>query len=143
MADVAGFVIGGPVDDMFSGTRHRAVGGAVIGLGAAGEPPDLTPPVVGNYSPAVGASVAAADPVFFDVTDDSGLFASIVIAIRQGDVTEVVHDGTNFLSPYADLSSRSNIAGGYRYRIRRTGGWVDDVVQTAFVVDTAGNVPAP
>lgn len=143
MADLPGFGLGGPVEDIYSGLRMKVVPGSSVRLGASAEPADETAPVVGNYSPAVGASVAAADPVFFDVTDDSGLFASIVIAIRQGDVTEVVHDGTNFLSPYADLSSRSNIAGGYRYRIRRTGGWVDDVVQTAFVVDTAGNVPAP
>ena len=101
---------------------------------------DTVKPVVDNYSPAVGSTVNEADPIFFDVTDDSGEFAGIIVAVKQGGATEVVHDGTNFLEPYDDLSSRSNIPNGFRYRIRRTGGWVDTVVQTAFVFDKSGNV---
>lgn len=103
---------------------------------------DITAPVVDNYSPAVGSTVNEADPIFFDVTDNFGLFASIVIAIKQATTTELVHDGTSFLPPYLDLSSRSNISNGFRYRIRRTGGWIDTVVQSAIVVDKRGNVAA-
>jgi hypothetical protein len=103
---------------------------------------DTTLPVVDNYSPAVGSTVNEADPIFFDVTDNSGEFASIVIAIKQGPATELVHDGSDFVPPYLDLSSRDNIADGFRYRIRRTDGWIDTVVQSAFVVDASGNVAA-
>ncbi len=139
MADVAGGVIdSGPVADFYSASRG-GYAGTVWNLSAAVET-DTTAPVVDNFSPAVGSTVNEADPIFFDVTDDSGTFASIVIAIKQEGATELVHDGSDFVEPYDDLSMRSNITGGFRYRIRRTGGWIDAVVQSAFVVDSAGNV---
>ncbi len=108
----------------------------VVKTGAA----DTANPVVDNYSPAVGSTVNEADPIFFDVTDDSGQFASIIVAIKQGGRTEQVHDGSTFLAPYLDLSSRSNKLGGFRYRVRRTGGWIDTVVQSVSAVDSSGNV---
>jgi hypothetical protein len=139
MADVAGSELVGVIEDFASASQGGFVG-AIVAL-SSGDP-DVTNPVVDNYSPAIGSTLNEADPIFFDVTDNSGQFASIIIAIKQGDATEVVHDGTDFLEPYDDLSGRSNIAEGFRYRIRRSGGWVDRVVQSAFVVDAAGNVAA-
>lgn len=142
MADVPGDAIdGGIVIGNDGGRRWSNRSGAEVQLGAIAAV-DSTAPVVDNFSPPVGSSVLEADPVFFDVTDNVG-FAQIVIAIKQGGATELVHDGTNFLPPYDDLSTRDNIASGFRYRVRRTGGWIEAVVQSAFVVDSSGNVPTP
>jgi hypothetical protein len=101
--------------------------------------PDITRPVVNNFSPDNGSEISAADPIFFDVTDDSGLFRRVLVAIEQGGTTELIHDGERFLEPYLSLSERTNIANGFRYRVRRSGGWEDTVNVSVFPFDLAGN----
>lgn len=108
----------------------------------APDPPpaaDTIDPVIDNFSPANGTTVVASDPVFLDVTDDSGLFRRVIIAVTQGDVTELAHDGDTFLPPYDAISTRINIANGFQYRLRRAGGWNADVTVRAFAIDLAGN----
>lgn len=120
-----------------------AVSGIVI-LGLMDGGADFTPPEVANFSPPRGSTIAAADPVFFDVTDDSGLFKRVLVLIRQGAEddeipVELAHDGDRYWFPYAAQSSRENIPGGFRYRVRRSGGWLADVVSVVFAYDDAGN----
>lgn len=120
-----------------------AVAGVVV-LGSMTGGADSLPPVVGNFSPPSGSTIDAADPVFFDVTDNTGLFKRVLVLIHQGDeadeiATELVHDGEQFWWPYAAQSLRENIPGGFRYRVRRSGGWLADVVSVVFAYDNAGN----
>jgi hypothetical protein len=110
-----------------------------VALGVAQAAEDIITPTIGNYSPAPGSIIAAADPIFFDVTDNSGLFIRVLIMIKQSIITELVHDGDEFVLPYSGQSLRENIAGGFRYRVRRSGGWASDVTPTVFAYDLAGN----
>ena len=100
---------------------------------------DQTPPTVGNFSPANGTTITDTDPIFFDVTDNSGEFRRVIVAVTQGDQTELAHDGDAFLAPYSDLSTRINIADGFRYTLRRSGGWSASATVRVFAVDLSGN----
>lgn len=115
-----------------------AVSGIVV-LGLMGGGSDVSAPTVGNYSPPAGTPVEAADPVFFDVTDNSGLFRRVLVLVKQLQTWELVHDGDEFVTPYLAQSSRENVPGGYRYRVRRSGGWVSDVWARVFAYDLVGN----
>lgn len=139
MADFEGGYIGLPGPALGGGGVYAGYAGGWIVLGPPIGPPDQTPPVVDNFSPANGSELLSADPIFFDVTDDSGLFRRVLVAVEQLGTTEMVHDGDSFLEPYASLSSRTSIAGGFRYRLRRSGGWVDDVTVRVFPFDQSGN----
>lgn len=102
--------------------------------------PDTTAPVVSNVSPTAGTELARTDPVFFDVTDDSATFRRILVTASFEDgVAEVVHDGDSFAARYAATSTRTPIASGYRYRVRRTGGWPYGPTIRAYAIDTSGN----
>lgn len=101
---------------------------------------DLTAPVISNISPPQGTILAATDPVSFDVTDDSGAFARILVAVKYTTgVQELIHDGDIFVGFYALQSSRVQIASGFRYTILRTGGWLTAPTFRAFPIDAAGN----
>jgi hypothetical protein len=102
--------------------------------------PDTIAPEVENVSPTEGTPIARTDPIFFDVTDDSGAFRRIIVAADFADgSSEVVHDGDNFTARYAQTSAREPIAGGFRYRVRRTGGWPYGPSVRAFAYDPSGN----
>jgi hypothetical protein len=103
-------------------------------------PPDIVAPVVGNYSPPPLTEIAATDPLFFDVTDDSGLFRRILVVVAYPDNTaEFVHDDVSFLAPFDAFSTRVPIANGWHYRLRRRGGWPKSPTIRAFVYDRNGN----
>ncbi len=78
----------------------------------------------------------------FDVTDNSGLFSTIILhAVYADGIEEVVHDGTNFRGLYQTSSSRVIITDGWRYTVLRTGGWPSSPVTIrAFAVDGEGNL---
>lgn len=105
---------------------------------------DETAPTVGNFSPAAGTPIEAATPVAFDVTDEIELRAVLVLArmvVVGVQLYEVAWDGTAFSERYSG-SSRSAIAGGHRYTIRRTGGWPAAPTVRVLAVDTSGNEAA-
>lgn len=105
-----------------------------------GETADTAKPVVDDFSPPLPSTgIGATTPVFFSITDDSADFRRVLVLIEQDGVTELVHDGDAFVAPYAVLSSRSVIANGFRYRVRRTGGWQSDVTLRVFAIDKSGN----
>ncbi len=104
--------------------------------------PDNTPPVIGNFVPAQGTILDEQQSVSFDVTDNSGLFSTIILhAVYADGIEEVVHDGTNFRGLYQTSSSRVIITDGWRYTVLRTGGWPSSPVTIrAFAVDGEGNL---
>lgn len=112
-------------------------------LGPPPSPPpvDDSPPVVGNFNPTPGTPLARMAPVSFDVTDDSGELRLIFIVafFPSTGVTEVVHDGAGFRGFYAASSSRVMIAGGFRYTVLRSGGWLAAPTIQTFALDRAGN----
>ena len=122
--------------EISAGASVDPFGAELVQLSASG---DDEAPVVSNFSPPLGSTIAAQDPIFFDVTDNSGQFKRVLVAIEQGSATELIHDGTSFLEPYDALSSRTNIQGGFRYRVRRSGGWVEDPTGQVFAFDKSGN----
>jgi hypothetical protein len=104
-------------------------------------PVDTSVPVVGNFNPAPGTPVARTGPISFEVTDDSGDFRRIFVVayFPATGVTEVVHDGDGFRGHYAAGSSRTMIAGGFRYTLLRTSGWPGAPTIQTFAIDRAGN----
>jgi hypothetical protein len=104
-------------------------------------PIDAAPPVVGNFDPAPGTAIARTGSVTFDVTDDSGDFRRIFVVayFPATGVAEVVHDGDGFRGFYAAKSSRTMIAGGFRYTLLRSGGWPGAPTIQTFAIDHAGN----
>jgi hypothetical protein len=104
-------------------------------------PVDTSVPVVGNFNPTPGTPIARTGPISFEVTDDSGDFRRIFVVafFPATGVTEVVHDGDGFRGHYAAGSSRSMIAGGFRYTLLRTSGWPGAPTIQTFAIDRAGN----
>lgn len=103
---------------------------------------DETPPVIDNYVPALLTEIAKNQSVQFDVTDNTGQFTRIVVACNFAEtgIEEVVHDGDEFRGAYKGKSSRSAIAGGFRYTVLRgAGGWIDDPDFRCFAIDRSGN----
>jgi hypothetical protein len=100
---------------------------------------DASPPVVDNFSPPNGTEIEAADPLFFDVTDDSGLFRRVLVLVLQEGRWEAAYDGDSFLEPYDQSSEVTNIAGGFRFQLRRDIGWVGTVTVRIFAIDQSGN----
>jgi hypothetical protein len=91
--------------------------------GSRGAPLDETEPVVGNVTLAEASELESDSVIGFDVTDDGTLALSFVwVRLPSGD-TEVVHDGAAFTDRYGAESTREAIAGGWRFRVRRVGGW--------------------
>lgn len=101
-------------------TLARAGGVHGLGLFYSGTKA-VSVPQVANQTPAPGGILYPGDTVSFDVVDIRALFF-IEIQVDQGR-REVIHDGDSFVAPY-QTSIRVPISGGYRYQVRRSGGWV-------------------
>lgn len=102
------------------------------------------PPEVGNVSPAPGTPITTTTPLVFEVTDDSGTFRRIILAVafsagELAGVTEIAHDGDAFVGHYSTGCTRDPIAGGFRFTLLRAGGWPASPTLRVFAVDTAGN----
>jgi hypothetical protein len=87
-------------------------------------PPDVTTPELSNLSPAADSTIARSTAVEFDVTDDADLSLVIVgVLYSATGEYEVAHDGDAFAPRYVAKSTRTNISGGYHFKLIRTGGW--------------------
>ena len=96
-----------------------------------------TPPTIGNFAPPVGTPLTRSASVAFDAVDDL-LLRRVVVMVVLGAEVFVAHDGDTFCGAFAG-SDRAVIAGGWRYTIRRNGGWVDPPVFKLLAIDTFGN----
>lgn len=87
--------------------------------------PSANSPEVSNVSPNQLANLAPSATVQFDVTDDDDdIFRVMVFALFEDTGTyEVVHDSDNFSPRYTQGSRRDTITNGFRYTLRRVGGW--------------------
>ncbi len=102
-------------------------------------PVPRTPPEVSSVSPPPGTLLRPTDAISLTVTDPNGL-RRVFLAAKFGgqDAYEVIHDGDAFALRYASNSLRIPIEGGYRYQLRRDGGWPGAPTITPFAIDTAG-----
>lgn len=111
-------------------------------LNPPSDPKDTTAPVV-SFVTTPGAELSPTDPVVVDVTDNLNALGLVMLGLVQtgSDVVELVHDGTSFMPRYSALSTRVAIANGYRYSLRRAGGWAAGAALTfkVWAVDTDGN----
>lgn len=94
---------------------------------------------VTNVQPANLAEVQPADTLSFDVTSTTGLLRVLVCVdpLNAGHAPELAHDGGSFQNLY-EGSARTVIAGGFRYVLRRDGGWYAPPRLLIFAVDSAG-----
>lgn len=99
---------------------------------------DATAPTIDNFSPLPGTPISRNEPISFDVTDASGLERAIIMVTISG-ITYVVHDGDKFRGEFSNFSSRSVITDGFRYSIRRNGGWLAAPTFEVAAYDTDGN----
>lgn len=100
----------------------------------------MSGPTISNRSPDPSIPVGASDPISFDVVVGSNPFLDLWIAVRYAGTSlyEVIYDGTGFAPLYAAQSQAQNIAGGYRFRLRRAGGWPGAPSIITKAIDTAG-----
>lgn len=91
------------------------------------------PPFIGNWAPFLGDYVPRLALVEFDVTSESWVvYDTIVRAVFTSGLQETVFtDAGGFTDLYRRGSGRKPISGGYRYYVRRTGGWLTAVVRMA------------
>lgn len=102
---------------------------------------DGVPPVIAFQTPA--GNINAADDVEVDVTDDQGLFTSVIIeaSYTPSGYVQTVYSGGGFSSLYDDASTETAITNGSKYNIFQDNppGWWEDVVVTVRATDVAGN----
>jgi hypothetical protein len=103
---------------------------------------DVVPPVVDNFVPAAGSEISASETIQFDVTDNLDSFSDIWVWVNIGTNWEVIWSGEakgEFGPLYKDGSSRSKISLGYRYTVKRSGGWPSAPTFHAIPIDSSGN----
>jgi hypothetical protein len=99
------------------------------------------PPFIGHWSPFNGAAIGRLDTIEFDVTDDTGVIATHVVAVYPAGVVEPIWtEAGGFSLLYVRGSGRIPIDGGYRWVLRRTTGWPSQSVRIdVTATDIAGN----
>lgn len=97
------------------------------------------PPYVANVSPPDLSTIAPTDPLSVDVVAPSGArrFILAVVFPTTDNAPELAHDGDNFRTRYA-ASTRTPVAGGYRYVLRRSDGWYARPSPLIFAFDVFG-----
>lgn len=102
--------------------------------------PDLSPPVIGPFTPAPGTPITRDQAVSFPITDNSGQFAVIAITalFPSTGAWEVVWMNGRF-APYYSKSTRAPTTGGHIYTVRRSfEGWLASPRFIIEVADRAG-----
>lgn len=100
----------------------------------------MSGPTITNRNPDPSIEVGPTDPISMDVVQGSEPFLDIWIACQMAGTTlyEVIYDGAAFAPLYAAQSSILSISGGYRFRLRRAGGWLGAPTILVKAIDTAG-----
>jgi len=101
-----------------------------------------TPPVVSNLIPADGDPILPNTPIQFDITDEDGFaFIMPLIILDPYRLPEVVHNNVDFEPLYLEGgSTRVAITNGYRYTLRRKGGWTTQPLLVIRAIDVHGAV---
>lgn len=103
--------------------------------------PDATPPTFTLESPAAGSPIRRTTTLvgrLEDLADIRRAWVVVEYPDLPGTPREIVHDGDAFDSLFA-ASTRTVIANGYRFYVRRVGGWPSRPRVTWRAIDTSGN----
>lgn len=96
-------------------------------------------PTITIISPTLGTAIDTDTPIVVDVTSAPGFSALLLFVFFPGyGVTELVHDGTSYTTPYRPFSTRTAITNGFEFSFRRSPLWPDSPALQVFAVDTAG-----
>jgi hypothetical protein len=125
-----------PADDL---GFTEATAGDVPAQQLSGQVADSTPPTIANILPTPGTPIDRSQAITFDVLDNVSAFRRVEVFVALGGDTFVVHDGDTFKGQFTNLSSRTPIAGGYHFSVRKNGGWIQPPSFEVHAVDTAGN----
>jgi len=123
-----------PLEDAF--VRKVDFLAAVVAPGSG--PGDTVPPVVTLISPLDGR-IEPSTEVVLEVTDNTGL-RRVLLAARfpSNGLEELVHTGDRFTARFAQGSTRLAISGGWRYSLKRAGGWDRNLELDVYAIDTSG-----
>lgn len=96
-------------------------------------------PVVTLVSPLV-ASVESAGAVVVDVTDADGNLGRVFVVARYPATgkEELVHQGDRFTTDFNGQSSRAPLANGFRFTLKRSGGWPSSPIIDVYAFDATG-----
>jgi hypothetical protein len=137
---VAGFVTAVALGTTTITATVDAIVGSVP-LTVAAATGDVTPPIVGNVSPAGGTGIESTQVITFDITDESELAHVAVFASFADGTAEMIHDGDGFRGKYVGgANTRSAIAGGFSYSVLRIGGWLQAPTIEYLPIDSSGNL---
>jgi len=124
-------------------------GGILESGGGGGGGGGGTGPTVENFLPEEGMDITSSTPVEFDVVfneDTSAPLAAIVVSVlyKETGAIETVYDREGFSVNYRPNgnflgSSRSSIANGWHFKLRRRSGWFASPTVKVQGADTAGN----
>jgi hypothetical protein len=132
----------------FDGAGNRTTGSLAVVAPAAPPPPpdpepepvDAVPPTVALVAPAAGAVILPNTPIEIDVLDDVELRRVFVaVEFPKSGFVELAFDGSSFSAAYGAESTRTPVAGGARFLLRRAGGWPSAPTVRAYPRDAAGN----
>lgn len=113
--------------------------GTPVGYGLVLGQADSAAPVISVVSPAVGTAITSSTSLVIDVTDGVSLGIAILWVAFPGRLApELIHDGDAFSAAYVG-STRTVVAGGYRYSLTRVGGWPGSPSVYAKAIDSQGN----
>lgn len=95
-------------------------------------------PILANVAPAAASLIASTQVLSFEITSAPALQRVMVFVRFPGaGIEEVIWDGTAFTDRYAGVSTRTAIAGGFRYLVIRNPIWPDSPQLALYAVNTA------
>lgn len=104
-------------------------------------PEDVAGRPVVAQSPSPGATIQPTTGVEVTVTDESARLRRVIVhvSLPKLGVVEVVHDGNGFTGLYSANSTREVVDGGWRFLVKRSGGWPCSPTFHVFAFDKDGN----
>lgn len=139
-------------DGNYANPNPVAGSGAIMEVGSAngnipsiGSVADTTPPYITNINPMPGTTMLSrSEPISMDVLDLDPGVQVVILTIKYAHrvETQVVYDGSNFLSPFNNAASQTLvIANGIRLIIVPENQWLGDIESFfVYAIDNAGNV---
>ena len=98
----------------------------------------MAAPLLLNVAPAPASVITADVPISFEITSIPALQREMIFARFPGAaIEEVVWDGSTFTAPYATLSTRTAIAGGFKFYVMRSSAWPDSPQLAIFAFNTS------
>lgn len=97
---------------------------------------DGSPPVVSLVSP--GEIIDAGQPIVVDVVDPHLGRVFVVARYPSTGKEELVHQGDRFTTEFNGQSTRAPITNGFRFTLRRSGGWPASPIIEVYAFDSTG-----